>query len=110
TTRLVGVVAERRRRRHVAERTTAGASVAADEECRFSFFPALRDVRAHRFFADRVQSAFARYPLEVLEVRAAAEPHFEPGRLAPFGDLVHLEVPRRSLDGEEREMGSLRHG
>ena len=67
---------------HVAEPAASGALRTQDQEGRLAFLPALRDVGAHRLFADRVEREAPHQALQLRVVRTAREPHLQPRRFA----------------------------
>src|SRR4051794_19134124 len=62
----------------LAEVTSSGARVAADEEGRLAVLPALEDVRAAGFFADRVQALTGDQTLQRGVLRPGAQPRLDP--------------------------------
>src|SRR5262245_19326060 len=66
--------------RHRAVRAGARADVAEDHEGRGAVVPALADVRALRFFADRVEIQLAHQALEPQVARRAGGAHLQPVR------------------------------
>src|SRR5690242_289132 len=80
--RLERVVPGRLAGLHVAEPTAAGAGVAEDHEGGRAALPAVADVGAGGFAADRVQVLLADQLVELAVAVAARELDLEPGRLA----------------------------
>jgi hypothetical protein len=60
----------------------SGADVAEDHEGRGAVLPALADIRAVRFFADRMEVQIAHQVLQADVVLSTRRLHFEPGRLS----------------------------
>ena len=68
---------------HVAEAAVAGTGIAQQQKRGGpKLAPALADIRARRFFADRVQLLLAHQTLQLFEVRPVRQRHLEPVRAA----------------------------
>src|SRR6266566_1694664 len=72
----------------LAEVAPPGALVAADEEGRLAVLPALEDVRAAGFLADRVQAFAPDQRLQLRVGRPGAQPGLDPRRLPLDRDLA----------------------
>ena len=66
----------------LAEVASAGADVAADEECGFAVFPAFADVWASGLLADRMQASVCNLLADVGMIWTVTELRFDPGGLA----------------------------
>src|SRR6266699_4852488 len=80
TKRLADIELCRPSRRHRTEAARAGADVAQDHERRRPPAPAVEDVRALRFFANRVQPLALDELLELLVVLALDDARADPRR------------------------------
>jgi hypothetical protein len=109
--RLRGIELRRPAMGHGAVGAVPSTDVAQDHEGRGAVLPALADVRAVRFLADRVEVEVAHELLEAQVVRASGRLHLEPGGLPlrkrlgpmPAHDLVEgfAHVQREGSGGRE---------
>src|SRR4029077_11085320 len=93
----------------LAEVTPPGALVAADQEGCFAVLPALEDVRAAGFLADRVQSFAPDERLQLGVGWPGAQPGLDPRRLPLDRDLAvaGLEAEHASAFGCEYHPSSV---
>ncbi len=103
--RLVAVERAGQARLDVAEGAGAGAGIAQDHQVRgVALGPALADIRARRFFADRMEPVLAHDRLGFGVLRARRRPHTDPLRLALDG-RIRAVCLLRMADG----LGSVDH-
>ena len=86
--RLILVEADRHPGGHSAVATGACANMSQDHEGGGTLTPALSNVGAVRFFADRMQALRSHQPLEMPVLAVSGRPHLEPGRLSAVGPGV----------------------